>query len=54
MRWARSPSKTLRDIGGDRIIAANVPRSPVVIDGRYVTGASAGDLCLQGARTMCR
>ena len=28
----------LRDIGGDRIIAVNVPRSSVVIDGRYVIG----------------
>ena len=30
----------LRDIGGDRIIATNVPRSAVVIDGRYVTGTA--------------
>ena len=30
----------LRDIGGDRIIAASVPRSSIVIDGRYVSGSA--------------
>src|SRR6185503_2615652 len=29
----------LRDIGGDRIVAAAVAREPIVIDGRYVIGA---------------
>jgi para-nitrobenzyl esterase len=29
----------LRDIGGDKIVAAAVPREPIVIDGRYVIGA---------------
>jgi para-nitrobenzyl esterase len=29
----------LRDIGGDRIVAASVARTPIVIDGRYVIGA---------------
>lgn len=28
----------LRDMGGDRIVAAQVPRSAIVIDGRYVIG----------------
>jgi para-nitrobenzyl esterase len=31
----------LRDTGGDKIIAAAVPRAPIVIDGRYVLGAQA-------------
>jgi para-nitrobenzyl esterase len=30
----------LRDIGGDRIIAVTVPRTAIVIDGRYVIGAA--------------
>jgi para-nitrobenzyl esterase len=29
----------LRDMGGDRIIAATVPRTAIVVDGRYVPGA---------------
>ena len=29
----------LRDIGGDKIIAATVPRAAIVVDGRYVIGA---------------
>jgi para-nitrobenzyl esterase len=29
----------LRDIGGDKIVAADVPRPPIVEDGRYVIGA---------------
>jgi para-nitrobenzyl esterase len=29
----------LRDIGGDKIAAATVPRAPIVLDGRYVIGA---------------
>jgi para-nitrobenzyl esterase len=31
----------LRDIGGDRIVAAPVARAPIVVDGRYVIGAPA-------------
>ena len=31
----------LRDIGGDKIVAASVAREPIVIDGRYVIGAQA-------------
>jgi len=31
----------LRDIGGDKIVAAAVPRAPIVIDGHYVIGAQA-------------
>ena len=29
----------LRDIGGDKIVAATVPRAPIVVDGKYVIGA---------------
>jgi para-nitrobenzyl esterase len=29
----------MRDIGGDKIVGAAVPREPIVIDGRYVIGA---------------
>jgi para-nitrobenzyl esterase len=29
----------LRDVGGDRIVTAAVPREPIVVDGRYVIGA---------------
>lgn len=31
----------LRDVGGDRIVAAQVAREPIVVDGRYVFGAQA-------------
>jgi para-nitrobenzyl esterase len=31
----------LRDIGGDKIVAAAVPRAPIVVDGHYVIGAEA-------------
>ena len=34
-----SSIEDLRDIGGDRIVAAPVPRAPIVVDGRYVIGA---------------
>ncbi|MEY2855518.1 MAG: hypothetical protein RL030_2650, partial [Pseudomonadota bacterium] len=38
----------LRDIGGDRIIAANVPRSVVVLDGRYVVGGARAAFAAKG------
>jgi para-nitrobenzyl esterase len=38
----------LRDIGGDRIIAANVPRSAVVLDGRYVVSGARAAFAAKG------
>ncbi len=35
---AASSIEDLRDIGGDRIVAAPVARAPTVVDGRYVIG----------------
>ena len=33
--------EAMRDIAGDKIVSAAVPREPIVIDGRYVIGARA-------------
>ena len=36
-----SSIEAMRDIAGDKIVAAAVPREPIVVDGRYVIGARA-------------
>ncbi len=44
----------LRDIGGDKIVAAAVPRAPIVLDGRYVIGVQQAFESGPAQRRACR